>query len=80
MKSISSRNKGIIVAFVMIAFSLITYFSIPENKQFLSRYLIMVIFISGLFWTIYDYKKSNEDVDIKTYFNEGFKNFIVVSF
>ena len=80
MKTISSRNKGIIVSFVMIAFSLITYFSIPENKQFLSRYLIMIIFIAGLFWTIVDYKKTNEEADIKTYFNEGFKNFIVVSF
>lgn len=80
MKSISSRNKGIIVSFVMIAISMIAYFTVSESKQFLSRYLIMIIFISGLFWTIIDFKKSNEDADIKTFFNEGFKNFIVVSF
>lgn len=80
MNPISSRNKGIIVSFVMIAFSLIAYFIIPDNRQYLSRYLIMIIFIAGLFWTINDFKKSNEDADIKTYFNEGFKNFIVVSF
>ncbi len=80
MQNISSRNKGIIVSIVMIALSMISYFTLSENRQFISRYIIMAVFIAGLFWTIHDYKKTNEIVDIKTYFNEGFKNFIVVSF
>jgi hypothetical protein len=80
MQNISSRNKGIIVSMMMIALSHISYFTLPDNRQFLTRYVIMAVFIAGLFWTIFDYKKTNEEVDIKTYFNEGFKNFIVVSF
>jgi hypothetical protein len=80
MKSISAKNKGIIISFLMMLLSFIFYHLLTPQNLYLSRYLIISIFIVGLLWTLIDYKKSSNEASFKDLFNEGFKNFIVVTF
>jgi hypothetical protein len=80
MKSISAKNKGIIISFLMMLLSFILYHLLTPQNLYLSRYLIISIFIVGLLWTLIDYKKSSNEASFKDLFNEGFKNFIVVTF
>ncbi|MEI8053770.1 MAG: hypothetical protein WCH52_08490, partial [Bacteroidota bacterium] len=80
MKNISAKNKGIIISFLMMLLSFIFYHLLQPKNLYLSRYIIISIFIVGLLWTLKDYKKSNNEATFKDLFNEGFKNFIVVTF
>jgi len=80
MKSISAKNKGIIISFLMMLLSFIFYHLLTPQNLYLSRYLIISIFIVGLLWTLINYKKSSNEASFKDLFNEGFKNFIVVTF
>lgn len=78
--SISAKNKGIIISLILILVSLCFYHYIPAAYYILSRYSCMLIFIAGIFWTLNDFRKHNSEAGFKEYFNEGFKNFIVVTF
>ncbi len=62
----------------MIAFSFIIYATQHsfENKL---QYITYAIYIAGIVWTLFEYKKQNSIATFKNYFSEGFKCFIVVT-
>ena len=80
MKHLSATYKGMITAVIMIVASLIFFyiFDFPVNGK--SQYAILLIFIAGVMWSLLSYRMTRGTVqDLKSYFSEGFKTFIVVT-
>ena len=81
MKIKSPTYKGLIIAVMLIAASLITFYlmNLPENGN--SQYAILSIFTIGLIWVLLDKKKYCGEIQpsLKDYFSEGFKAFIVIA-
>lgn len=76
---LSPAIKGVITASLMIAISLITYYSgLPANSPF--QYLIYAVYALGITWTVVAYRKSESFTGkFGALFNQGFKCFIVVT-
>ena len=80
MKNISAKNKGIVTGAIMIALSLIFFYklNLPTNGK--NQYVIFLIFIAGILWSLISYNLSGtSEQKLKSYFSEGFKTFIVVT-
>jgi hypothetical protein len=80
MKHLSATYKGMVTAVIMIAASLIFFyiFDLPVNGK--SQYVILLIFVAGVLWSMVSYRMTRGTVqDLKSYFSEGFKTFIVVT-
>lgn len=76
---LSPAIKGVITASVMIAISLITYYSgLPPNSPF--QYLIYAVYALGITWTVVAYRNSASFTGkFGALFNQGFRCFIVVT-
>jgi len=76
---LSPAIKGVFTASVMIAISLITYYSgLPANSPF--QYLIYAVYALGITWTVVAYRNSESFTgQFGALFNQGFKCFIVVT-
>ena len=59
--------------------SVITFYflHLPENGN--SQYLTIGLYILGIFWILFSHKKNADRLEIKSFFSEGFKGFIVVT-
>ena len=80
MKNISARNKGLITGAIMILISIGIYLVKKDFDNSL-QYIVYATYIAGILWTLIAFKKEAGDTStFKTYFSEGFKCFIVVSF
>ena len=80
MKNISATYKGVITGVLMIVLSLILFyiFKLPINGK--SQYVILLVFIAGVLWSLISYKLiETSTLSFKNYFSEGFKTFIVVA-
>ena len=80
MKNLSATYKGVITGVLMIVLSLILFyiFKLPINGK--SQYVILLVFIAGVLWSLISYKLiETSALRFKNYFSEGFKTFIVVA-
>ena len=79
MNNLSATKKGIFISILMMLSSLITFyiFHMPDNGN--SQYLVLSVFIAGIFWALLDFHKKNPEANFKNYFGEGFRTFIVIS-
>ena len=80
MKNLSATYKGVITGVLMIVLSLIFFyiFKLPINGK--SQYVILLVFIAGVLWSLISYKLiETSTLSFKNYFSEGFKTFIVVA-
>ncbi len=79
MKILTPTVKGIITGLLMIAVSITVYYFEALNEKFLAP-LSYLIYIAGIVWTLVAF--SNQEVlkSLKTYFSQGFKCFIMVTF
>ncbi len=75
---LSPLVKGIITAVVMIGFSLVAYYFIPEKSSL--HYLVYGIYAAGVCWTLIAYRKSPSfSGRFSDNFNTGFKCFIIAT-
>jgi hypothetical protein len=79
MQTLTATKKGVVIGFVLIITSIITFYllHLPENGN--SQYLTIGLYILGIFWILFSYKKNTSNLGIKSFFTEGFKGFIVVT-
>ena len=80
MKPISATKKGVLISVALIASSLITFYLLKMSERGESQYITLSIFIAGMVWVLYTFKQKNPGSSFKSFFNEGFKSFIVVTF
>ena len=80
MKNLSPTYKGLITGILMILLSVGIFFyrgNFENNLQ----YITYSIYIAGIVWTLIVFKQSGEEKKtFKSYFTQGFKCFIVVTF
>ncbi|MCP9750361.1 DUF4199 domain-containing protein [Ferruginibacter sp. HRS2-29] len=77
---ITSTYKGLIIAVLMIALSLIFFYVMHYPVNGRNHLVVMGVFVVGLLWSLISFKlSSGEDKQIKEYFSEGFKTFIVAT-
>jgi hypothetical protein len=75
---LSPLVKGLITATVMIGFSLIAYYFIPEQSPL--HWLVFGIYALGIIWTLLAYKQSPSFTGkFGDSFNTGFRCFIVAT-
>jgi Protein of unknown function (DUF4199) len=80
MKKLTARNIGIITGAAMIAFSLIIY-KVKGSFDNNLPYITYAMYVAGILWTLFNFKKSNEEnPGFKRFFAEGFKCFVLVTF
>ena len=79
LKNLTATKKGLITGAVMIALSLVFFYSgQPFDSPF--QYLIYVVYAAGIVWTVYEFSKSEENTNkFGALFLQGFKCFIVVA-
>lgn len=75
----SPAIKGLITAMLMVTtFLFIYYKGIDADARW--QYLVYLIYAMGIFWTLISFHQTNTEVaGFGTYFNQGFKCFIVVT-
>lgn len=79
MKNINATNKGLLTGIIMIALSLIFYYTGQPFESPL-QYVIYIVYAAGIVWTIFDYSKSgNNSNKFGDFFLQAFKCFIVVA-
>ena len=76
---LSPLVKGIITAVVMIGFSLVAYYFIPEKSSL--HYLVYGIYAAGVCWTLIAYRKSPSfSGRFSDNFNTGFSKYLIYFF
>ena len=79
MMKLTPLVKGIITAVIMIATSLIIYFTKASTNSAVG-YLIYALYAGGILWTLMEFAKTQEDpLTFGRLFNQGFKCFIVIA-
>lgn len=80
MKTITARNKGLIVGVIMIIISILIY-GVKKNFENGLQYIVYITYVAGVLWTLITFKKETGETPVfKAFFSEGFKYFIVVTF
>jgi hypothetical protein len=79
LKNISATRKGLITGVLMVALSLVLYYSkLPLDSPF--QYIIYVLYAGGIIWTVYDFSLAADgNTKFGAYFTQAFKCFIVVT-
>ncbi len=79
MISLSPTIKGLITAILMITVSILI-FNGQGNFENNLQYITYGLYIGGIVWTLVSYSHKEVLKTFKTYFTEGFKCFIVITF
>ena len=79
LKNLTATTKGLISGTLMIALSLIFYYSgMPFDSP--AQYLIYVVYAGGIIWTVYEFSKSEENTNkFAALFLQAFKCFVVIT-
>ena len=80
MSAITPTNKGLITGALMIVACVVCYYGlkIPFNSK--EQFIVLTIYTGGVVWCLLAFDKSGAaDKKFKTYFQAGFKTFIVVT-
>lgn len=79
MRNISAATKGFITGALMVAVSLILFYT-KQSFDSPLQYSIYAIYLGGIIWTLYSFSESlNAPAKFSKFFLEGFKCFIVVT-
>jgi uncharacterized membrane protein len=79
MKKLNATTKGFITGILMILTSL-GIFQAMGNFENNLQYIVYLMYIGGILWTLLDYKKRGSGpFTFKNYFSQGFKCFIVIT-
>ncbi|MEO5967109.1 MAG: DUF4199 domain-containing protein [Ferruginibacter sp.] len=79
MSFLTPTVKGLITGFLMIAVSVVVYSSESNTETYLPL-LTYVLYIGGIIWTLISYSRQEVLKSFKTYFTQGFRCFIIVTF
>ncbi len=80
MKNITAKNKGLLTGALMILISIAIYMAKKSFDNGL-QYITYTVYVAGVLWTLLTFKKeAGEGAGFKTFFAEGFKYFVVVTF
>lgn len=80
MKNLSPTYKGVVTGAIMMLLSFGIY-SAYGNFENPWQYVTYAVYVAGIVWTLREYKRSDaENKTFKSYFSQGFKCFIVVTF
>ncbi|MFM7709919.1 MAG: DUF4199 domain-containing protein [Ferruginibacter sp.] len=83
MKSLhlfSPTWKGVLIAACMITWLLIAFYALRLPMGGTSLYVSFGLYTVGMVWSLLACKKQQPKATFRTYFQEGFKTFIVVTF
>ena len=76
---LDATKKGLLTGLIMIGLSLLFYYTKQPFDSPL-QYLIYVIYAAGIVWTIYEFSKTEENLNkFGAFFLQGFKCFIVIT-
>lgn len=79
LPKLNATQKGLFTGAIMIALSLILFYSGQPFDSPL-QYLIYAVYAGGIVWTIYDYSRAEDRTDkFGAFFLQAFKCFIVIS-
>lgn len=79
MININATQKGLITGILMVAVSLILFYT-HEPFDSLIQYIIYAVYLGGIIWTLFSFSASiNEPTKFSRFFLEGFKCFIIVT-
>jgi len=78
MREISPSVKGLVTGIAMIVASLAIYYNSKTVNSSL-QYTVYALYIAGILWTLFSYKKISPEAGFKSFFSQGFKCFIVVT-
>ena len=79
LKTISATQKGLITGGLMIAFTLLSFYT-QQSYNSPIQFSIYAIYIGGIIWTLFSFSRSSsEHHKFSRYFLEGFKCFIAVT-
>ncbi|MEO6582974.1 MAG: DUF4199 domain-containing protein [Ferruginibacter sp.] len=80
MRILSPTYKGLITGILMVLVSMLIY-KVEKSFENKLQYITYAIYAAGIVWAIHYYSKLPHAVrTFKTYFSQGFKCFIVVTF
>jgi hypothetical protein len=79
LKNITATQKGFVTGFLMIAFTLILFYTHqPYNSP--QQYFIYVLYTGGIIWSLFTFSRSEDNPNkFAKYFLEGFKCFVIVT-
>jgi hypothetical protein len=79
LKNLTATRKGLITGVLMIAVSLLFYYS-KQAADSPFQYVVYIIYAAGVVWTLNDFAKSGDYSNkFGEYFLQGFKCFIVIT-
>ncbi len=79
MQYISATKKGLITGAFMIAISILVYYHFRSFENSL-QFIIYSVYTAGIVWTLLSFSATEANNNkFGTYFNQGFKCFIVVT-
>jgi hypothetical protein len=80
MKYLTPTIKGLITGIVMVLLSMSIYYYRGSFENGL-QYIVYAVYVGGIVWTLSSFRNSDaETKNFKTYFSQGFKCFIMVTF
>lgn len=79
LRNLSATKKGLITGLLMIALSLLFYYSkLPFDSPF--QFVVYVAYAFGIVWTLFDFSKNGtHSGKFGEFFLQGFKCFVVVT-
>jgi hypothetical protein len=77
---ISPTWKGVLIAACMITWLLIAFYVLHLPMGGISLYVSFGLYTTGIVWSLLASKMQNPEATFRTYFQEGFKTFIVITF
>jgi multisubunit Na+/H+ antiporter MnhB subunit len=79
MKNISAKYIGLITGGLMVFVSLIMFYQFHYPDTGMVKYVCLTVYAIGIFVSLFNFKNNNkEGKDLKDFFSEGFKTFVVV--
>ncbi len=76
---ISPTWKGVLIAACMITWLLIAFYALRLPMGGISLYISFGLYTAGMIWSLLACKMNTPEGTFRTYFQEGFKTFIVVT-
>ena len=80
MNFFTATVKGLITGILMITVSIAAYSSSDSNTENYLPLLTYALYVGGIIWTLVAYSHQEVLKSFKTYFTQGFRCFIIVTF
>jgi len=79
LNNLNATKKGLIIGLAMIGLALFFFYvlKLPVNEK--EQYALFTVYVAGIAWSLFSFKRTPGDKNFKSYFSTGFKTFIVVT-